>query len=41
MVAIAIALGFDGSAVELAQLARRAEVAATGVPTGIMDNFAS
>ena len=39
MVAIAIALGFDGSAVELAQLARRAEVAATGVPTGIMDQL--
>ncbi len=39
MVAIAIALGFDGSTVELAQLARRAEVAATGVPTGIMDQL--
>jgi galactokinase len=39
MVAVAIALGFDGTAVELAQLARRAEVAATGVPTGIMDQL--
>jgi galactokinase len=39
MVAIAVALGFEGSAVELAQLARRAEVAATGVPTGIMDQL--
>ena len=39
MVAIAVALGFKGSAVELAQLARRAEIAATGVPTGIMDQL--
>ncbi|MBL6634980.1 MAG: galactokinase [Ilumatobacteraceae bacterium] len=39
MVAIAVALGFDGSAVELAQLTRRAEVSATGVPTGIMDQL--
>ena len=38
-VAIAVVLGFEGSAVELAQLARRAEVAATGVPTGIMDQL--
>ena len=39
MVAVAVALGFEGSAIELAQLARRAEVAATGVPTGIMDQL--
>lgn len=37
--AIGLALGFDGSALELAQLARRAEHAATGVPTGIMDQL--
>lgn len=39
MVAIAVALGFKGSAVELAHIAQRAEVAATGVPTGIMDQL--
>ena len=39
MVATAIALGFDGSTVDLALLARRAVVAATGVPTGIMDQL--
>ena len=37
--AVGLALGFDGSAVELAQAARRAEHAATGVPTGIMDQL--
>ena len=31
--------GFDGSRQELAQLAQRAEHAATGVPTGIMDQL--
>ena len=37
--AVGLALGFDGSAVELAQAAQRAEHAATGVPTGIMDQL--
>ncbi|MEZ5273843.1 MAG: galactokinase family protein [Ilumatobacteraceae bacterium] len=39
-VAVALALGFDGSVVELAQLTQRAENRASGVPTGIMDQFA-
>ena len=38
-VAAALALGFDGSQQELAQLTQRAEHAATGVPTGIMDQL--
>lgn len=38
-VALALALGFDGSPLELAQLCRRAEHRATGVPTGIMDQL--
>jgi galactokinase len=38
-VATALVLGFDGSARELAQLTQRAEHAATGVPTGIMDQL--
>jgi len=38
-VAVALALGFRGTPIELAQLARRAEHAATGVPTGIMDQL--
>jgi len=38
-VAVALALGFDGTPRELAELARRAEHAATGVPTGIMDQL--
>ena len=33
------ALGFDGTPLELAQTARRAEHSATGVPTGIMDQL--
>jgi galactokinase len=37
--AVGLALGFDGTAVELAQAAQRAEHAATGVPTGIMDQL--
>ena len=37
--AVALALGFDGSAVELAKLAQRAERRATDVPTGIMDQL--
>jgi galactokinase len=39
--AIALALGFEGTALELAQLGQRAEQAATGVPCGIMDQLAS
>jgi galactokinase len=38
-VATALALGFEGSSVELAELGRRAEHRATGVPTGIMDQL--
>jgi len=37
--AIGLALGFEGTPTELAQAARRAEHAATGVPTGIMDQL--
>ena len=37
--AIGLALGFDGTPLELARLARRAEHTATGVPTGIMDQL--
>jgi galactokinase len=37
--AVGLALGFDGSPVELALAAQRAEHAATGVPTGIMDQL--
>ncbi len=40
-VAVALALGFDGSPLELARLCRRAEQRATGVPCGIMDQLAS
>jgi galactokinase len=39
-VAVAVSLGFTGDAVELAQLCRRAEVRASGVPCGIMDQLA-
>jgi galactokinase len=38
-VAVALALGFEGSVVELAKLTQRAENRASGVPTGIMDQF--
>lgn len=38
-IALALALGFDGSGHELAQLTRAAEHAATGVPVGIMDQL--
>ena len=38
-VATALALGFDGNPQELARLTQRAEHAATGVPTGIMDQL--
>lgn len=37
--AVGLALGFEGPPVELAQIAQRAEHAATGVPTGIMDQL--
>ncbi len=37
--AIGLALGFDGTPTELALAAQRAEHAATGVPTGIMDQL--
>lgn len=37
--ALALALGFEGSEVELARLGQRAEHRATGVPTGIMDQL--
>jgi galactokinase len=40
-VAVALALGFDGSLLELAQAAQRAEHAAVGVPCGVMDQIAS
>jgi galactokinase len=39
-VAVALALGFQGSVIELAQLTQRAENRASGVPTGIMDQLA-
>jgi len=38
---VALALGFAGTPLELAQLCRRAEHVATGVPCGIMDQLAS
>lgn len=38
-VATALALGFSGTSRELAELCRRAEHRATGVPTGIMDQL--
>ena len=37
--AVGLALGFEGSPTELALAAQRAEHAATGVPTGIMDQL--
>jgi galactokinase len=40
-VALTLALGFEGSAVELARRCQRAEQAATGLPTGIMDQLVS
>ncbi|QXC62518.1 hypothetical protein KSP35_06875 [Aquihabitans sp. G128] len=40
-VAVALALGFEGSTLELARLTQRAEVRASGVPCGIMDQLAS
>lgn len=40
-VAVALALGFDGDPLGLAQLCQRAEQRASGVPCGIMDQLAS
>ena len=40
-VAVALAVGVDASALELAQLCQRAEQRASGVPCGIMDQLAS
>lgn len=40
-VAVALALGFEGGPVALAQACQRAEIAATGVPGGIMDQLVS
>lgn len=40
-VALALALGFAGTPLQLAQLCQQAENQATGVPTGIMDQLAS
>ena len=40
-VAVALALGFEGSALELARLSQRAEQRASRVPCGIMDQLAS
>jgi len=40
-VAVALALGFEGTPLELALLCQRAEQRASGVPCGIMDQLAS
>lgn len=40
-VAVALALGADGSAVEIAEICQAAEHRASGVPCGIMDQLAS
>ena len=40
-VALALALGFDGTVLELAQLCQRAEQGASGVPCGILDQLSS
>ena len=40
-VAVALALGFEGSPLELARVCRQAEQVASGVPCGIMDQLAS
>ncbi|CAN5133805.1 galactokinase [soil metagenome] len=40
-VALALALGFEGSALELALACQRAEQLASGVPCGVMDQLAS
>ena len=38
-IAVALALGFDGTEMELALLAQRSEFAAVGVPCGLLDQF--
>jgi len=38
-IAVALAMGFEGDAIELARMCQRAEHLATGVPTGIMDQM--
>ncbi len=38
-IAVALALGFDGTRLDLAQLCQRAENRATGLPSGIMDQL--
>jgi galactokinase len=40
-VAVALALGFEGSALDLALACQRAEHEASGVPSGVMDQLAS
>ncbi len=40
-VAVALALGFEGPALDLAHLTQRAEQVASGVPCGIMDQLSS
>lgn len=40
-VGLALALGFDGSTLELAELCQRAEQVASGVPCGILDQLSS
>jgi galactokinase len=40
-VAVALALGYEGPALDLAQACQRAEQRASGVPSGIMDQLAS
>lgn len=39
LVAVALALGFDGPIAELARLCQRAELRASGVPSGLMDQL--
>jgi len=38
-IAVALAIGFDGTPMELALLAQRSEFAAVGVPCGLLDQF--
>jgi galactokinase len=40
-IAVALALGFEGTPVQLAQACQRAEQVAAGVPCGVMDQLAS
>ena len=39
-IVVALALGFDGTAMDLARLGQRAEHLATGTPTGLLDQIA-